>query len=162
MEGAIGALPIVEAVGGVAGELDFCEEDVGADGVDGASGDVVAASGSGGHFDEVVLGGAFFEVSLELVEGDVWFDSAIDDGVGRGVDDVPGFVFGECVGGGGLLEVGCGRVDLDREWLLGVEVFKEEGEAFVGGEREVAEDGWPDFLDELVESKAGVGAVGDG
>ncbi len=117
MECAIGALPIVESVGGVTGELDFCQEDAWADSVDGACGDVVAAAGLGGVFDKGVLGGACLEVILKLFEGDFWFDAAVDYSVGFGSDDVPSFVFGKSVGSVGLLEVGGRWVDLDGEWL---------------------------------------------
>ena len=97
------ASPVEDAVGGVAGGLDFGDHDARAEGVAGAAGDVMAVADFDGDADEHVLdalGVVGGEGGAELGGGDAGLDAFEEGGSGVGVDDVPGFGFEEGVGVG--------------------------------------------------------------
>lgn len=157
--GAVGsdAAPVVDAVGGVGVLLDFEDEAAGVDGVDESAGDEDGVAGVDVEAVEKLAGGALGD-GFGIGGGiDAGFEAGVDAGAGVGVKDVPAFGFGFAAEAGGGVVV---RMDLDAEFLVGVDEFDEEGKAG-GGDAGAEEVGAPGG-DGLSERGSGEGAVGDG
>ena len=85
------AVPVEEAEGGVAGLLDFGQEDAAADGVDGAGGEEQAVAGARGKGGQAFGHGSFFEGGAKLLRADAGEKARVDLAVRFGVDDKPRF-----------------------------------------------------------------------
>lgn len=87
--------PIVESEGGIAGLLDFGDDESGAEGVDGPGGDEEALVGF--RFDDVhgFEESILIDETLEVRAGEIGLEAGVEFCAGFGVEDVPGFGFAE-------------------------------------------------------------------
>lgn len=125
----VGAIPIVDAVGGVGVLLDFEQHDARAEGVDASRWDEENVAAFGGDAVEKVGDVALFECVGEFLARDAAFESEINFGIRRGVGDPPHFGFGFAAE---FRRDGGGRVDLDGKFIAGVKPFDQNGEWLVG------------------------------
>ena len=144
------AVPIEQAVGGVAVLLDLCDEAACADGVAASAGDEEGVTGANWYAVEDRCGVPFREERSEGFWGEVrCVESGEHVGIGCRIEDVPGLGFwftaeARCDG--------CGGVDLHGERVGGIEKFEQEREVrgwvvFEGG----PEDWGAEVPPEIVE-----------
>ena len=153
-----GAVPIEDAVGGVAVLLDFHDEVAFADGVEASAGDEDAVTLAGGKDVEAFFDGAIAEFFLERCAGGAGGESGVDAAAGIAGEEIPHFGLGLAAELRG--EIG-GRVDLHGEAVAGVKEFAEQREARAGGRVAGAEDFGAVVGPEVVEGASAVGAGGD-
>ena len=153
-----GAVPVEDAVGGVAVLLDFDDEVALADGVEASAGDEDAVAVVGGKDVEALLDFAVAELLFERFAGRAGGESGVDAAAGVAGEEIPDFGFGFTAELRG--EVG-GRVHLDGKSVAGVEEFAEERKTRAGIGVAGAEDFGAVVGPEFVEGAALVRAGGD-
>ena len=153
-----GAVPVEDAVGGVAVLLDFDDEVAFADGVKASAGDEDAVAIVRGEDVKTFFNRAAGEIFRERFAVCARGESGVDAAPWVAGEEIPDFGFGfaaELRGDGG------GRMDLDGEAVAGVEEFAEQGKTRAGVGVTRAEDFEAVIGPEIVQGASAVGAIGD-
>ena len=119
-----GAVPVEDAIGGVAVLLDFDNDIARADGMEASAGDEDAVAGFHRDSVERFLDAAGPQEVFEFFPGHAFFESGVDGGTGLGIGEIPHLRLGFPAQGGSDTRR---RMDLDGEPLAGVEDLDQDG-----------------------------------
>ena len=155
---AVDAVPIEQPIGGVAGLLDFGDQEAGAECVDGAGFDQNAIAHAWLELMEADFAVAAGQLALERLPVDAGFQAGVNLASWFGGQDDPGFGFSQ-VGRIEFCALLVVRVDLHRQRFLAVEKFQKQRKLIA---RIMAAEDCAAFLrHELVQCFARERSIGD-